>query len=149
MRLNQASDYALRIVMQCAMQPERIHRIEDVVKQHQFSKGHVMKIVSLLTRAEILKAIRGRGGGFCMGENWHSVTIGDVVRVIEADFAVVECLNRDIKADCNCCFLPACRIKPLMRRATDAFMAQLDGMTIQQAIQGLPIPPALQDIQTA
>ena len=145
MRLNQASDFALRLVMQCAMQPDKIHRIERVVQQQGFSKGHVMKLVNQLARAGILETVRGRGGGFRLGRFAGEIRVGDVVRAVEADFAVVECLKNEAPEAINCCYLPACRLKPLMFSASNAFLAVLDGMTIEAAIKGVPVPPDLWD----
>ncbi len=87
MRLNQASDFALRLVMQCAMQPDLTQRIEQVVQQQGFSRGHVMKLVNQLSRAGILKTMRGRGGGFKLGRAAKDISVGDVVRAVESDFA--------------------------------------------------------------
>ncbi|HAT85652.1 RrF2 family transcriptional regulator [Cohaesibacter gelatinilyticus] len=143
MRLNQASDFALRLVMQCAMQPDVIHRIDQVVQQQGFSKGHVMKLVNQLARAGIFETVRGRGGGFRLGRFAKDISVGDVVRAVEADFAVVECLRTGSAETKNCCFLPACRLKPLMNKASSAFLSVLDGMTIEAAIADLPVPEAL------
>ncbi|KZL19851.1 HTH-type transcriptional repressor NsrR [Pseudovibrio axinellae] len=143
MRLNQASDFALRLVMQCAMQPETNHRIDQVVLQQGFSKGHVMKLVNQLSHAGILETMRGRGGGFKLGRNAKEITVGDVVRAVESDFAVVECLRHQKPEDVQCCFLPSCRLKPLMHRASNAFLQVLDEMTVEAAVSGLPVPQAL------
>ena len=149
MRLNQASDFALRLVMQCAMQPDVIHKIDDVVRQQSFSKGHVMKLVSLLVRAGILSSVRGRGGGYRLGREAGEIRVGDVVRAVEADFHVVECLKPDEGKDCGCCYLPACRVKTLMGRAVSAFMAVLDDMTIEQVVRSMPLPVAFEPADPA
>lgn len=143
MRLNQASDLALRLVMQCAMQPDDIHRIDQVVEQQGFSRGHVMKLVNQLARSGILETVRGRNGGFRLGRFAKDISVGDVVRAVESDFAIVECLRLDVTQPVECCFLPACRLKPLMRKASNAFLAILDEMTIEMAITDLPVPSAL------
>lgn len=144
MRLNQASDFALRLVMQCAMQPDLTQRIEQVVQQQGFSRGHIMKLVNQLSRAGILKTMRGRGGGFKLGRAANDISVGDVVRAVESDFAVVECLREDDCGAINCSFLPTCRLKPLMQRASGAFMGVLDQMTIESAVYGLPVPAAFE-----
>ncbi|KZK96920.1 MULTISPECIES: Rrf2 family transcriptional regulator [unclassified Pseudovibrio] len=143
MRLNQASDFALRLVMQCAMQPDILQRIDQVVLQQGFSRGHVMKLVNQLSRAGILETMRGRGGGFKLGRLAQDISVGDVVRAVENDFAVVECLRQSECGEIQCCFLPSCRLKPLMQRASSAFLSVLDEMTIESAVIDLPVPAAL------
>ncbi|QUS58285.1 Rrf2 family transcriptional regulator [Pseudovibrio brasiliensis] len=143
MRLNQASDFALRLTMQCAMQPDALQRIDQVVQQQGFSRGHLMKLVNQLSRAGILETMRGRGGGFRLGRQAKDISVGDVVRAVENDFAVVECLRQSECGEIQCCFLPSCRLKPLMQRASIAFLDVLDEMTIESAITGLPVPDVL------
>lgn len=143
MRLNQASDFALRLVMQCAMQPEILQRIDQVVLQQGFSRGHVMKLVNQLSRAGILETMRGRGGGYKLGRAAKDVSVGDVVRAVENDFAVVECLRQSECGEIQCCFLPSCRLKPLMQRASSAFLSVLDEMTIESAVIDLLVPAEL------
>ncbi|KZL13465.1 Rrf2 family transcriptional regulator [Pseudovibrio sp. Ad26] len=142
MRLNQASDFALRLVMQCAMQPDILQRIDQIVLQQGFSRGHVMKLVNQLSRAGILETMRGRGGGFKLGRAAKDVSVGDVVRAVENDFAVVECLRQSECGEIQCCFLPSCRVKSLMQRASSAFLSVLDEMTIESAVADLPVPTA-------
>ncbi|ESX71614.1 MULTISPECIES: hypothetical protein [unclassified Mesorhizobium] len=38
-----------------------------------------------------MKAVRGRSGGLALGRSREKFRIGDVVRLTEPDFALVEC----------------------------------------------------------
>jgi Rrf2 family nitric oxide-sensitive transcriptional repressor len=54
------------------------------------------------------------------------VTLGQVLRVVEEDFQIVECFG-----DTNMCRISeACRLKHALRRALDAFLAELDEWTL-------------------
>ncbi|MEP3276371.1 MAG: Rrf2 family transcriptional regulator [Stappiaceae bacterium] len=148
MRLNQASDYALRIVMQCAMNSEAIMRIDDVVAAQNLSKAHVMKLVAQLGRVGILTTVRGRGGGFQLGRASNRISVGDVVRAVEADFSVVECMKDN--TEINCCYSPSCALKPVMGAAVDAFMHVLDGTLISDTVGKMskPVPFLTPEEQT-
>ena len=50
----------------------------------------------------------------------------------EKDFAVVPC--HDSHDEPECAILPACNLKRGMRRAVEAFIAELDKMTLAQTI---------------
>ncbi len=148
MRLNQASDYALRIVMHCAMNSETILRIDKVVSSQKLSKAHVMKLVAQLGRAGVLTTVRGRGGGFRLGRSPDKISVGDIVRAVEADFAVVECMRDIDESEVNCCFTPSCALKPVMGSAVDAFMQVLDDALISDIVGKMCKPvsfPAFDD----
>ena len=122
MRLNQASDFALRILMLLANKQEP-STVESISKELNLVRSHVMKIIAKLTHAGILISQRGRNGGVALGKSIETISIGEVVREIEADFAVVECMKEG-KSDCV--FAPNCRLKGVMYNARSAFLKTLD-----------------------
>lgn len=125
MRLNQASDYALRILMLLAAERQPV-TVDAMSVRLRLVKSHLMKIVARLVKAKILKSNRGRNGGISLGRPAEQITLGEVVRTIEADFAVVECMG----GGSHCVFLPGCRLKGVMHDARSAFLAVLDGQTL-------------------
>lgn len=130
MRLSQASDFALRILMLLANEKAPI-TVNAIAEKLGLVKSHVMKIVAKLVKAGILVSRKGRTGGVDLGRKPSDITLGQVVREIEADFAVVECMQ-DKK--CNCFFLPDCKLKSVMNGAKAAFMDVLDNQNLASVI---------------
>ena len=62
MRLNQASDFALRILMRLADNGSPM-TVEALTNDLHLVKSHVMKIVAKLARVGIVNSTRGRSGG--------------------------------------------------------------------------------------
>ena len=56
MRLTVFTDYALRVLMYLALEPERRVRIRDVAESYGISRNHLMKVVNKLTRAELVES---------------------------------------------------------------------------------------------
>ena len=56
-----------------------------------------------------------------------AIGIGDVVRTTEPDFHMVECFDQ---ARSDCVLSPACELKAALRRATEAWLAVLDELTL-------------------
>ncbi|MEP3525231.1 MAG: Rrf2 family transcriptional regulator [Hyphomicrobiales bacterium] len=127
MRLNQASDFALRILMLLATKKEPV-TVEMISRELNLVKSHVMKIVAKLVKAGVLTAHRGRSGGVGLGKPVDEIIIGDVVREIEADFAIVECMQDKTS---NCTFSPQCKLRGVMADARTAFLAVLDAHTLK------------------
>jgi Rrf2 family nitric oxide-sensitive transcriptional repressor len=91
MRLNLQSDYALRLLMHLAVnQGERV-TIAEVADRYGISRNHLMKVAYVLGRERFIATARGRSGGLQLARAPASIVIGDVVRRMEGDFALVEC----------------------------------------------------------
>ncbi|MCK7610664.1 RrF2 family transcriptional regulator [Roseibium sediminicola] len=133
MRLSQASDFALRILM-AAGQSDAPQTVEKLSTQLGLAKSHVMKIVAHLAKGGYLETTRGRGGGIRLAKAPEQIRLGDVVRLIEPDLGVVACLKPDTET--SCAFLPRCALKGAMARAAEAFLDSLNTQTLASILVG-------------
>ena len=159
MRLTQWTDYTLRVLMYCAATQTREQpvTITEIAESHGISRSHLTKIVQELSARGWLETTRGRGGGMRLMKPAREINLGDVVRATETDFAMVECFD----ASRNTCGLSQhCGLKGVLHRATQAYLAVLDGITLadlvaprgafsgmpaslrQGLVPGLPVLPA-------
>ena len=65
----------------------------------------------------------------------------------EKDFAVVPCHDEGTTA--HCAILPACNLKRGMRRAIDAFLRELDAMSLAETIAAPSTAASLLRIKAA
>lgn len=126
MRLTGFSDYALRVLMYAAAHRDRLITIDEVARVYGISRTHLMKVVNLLTRAGHLRAMRGRTGGLALARPPEAIGVGDVLRLTEPDFALVECFGDTSQ----CVITPCCRLRPILAEALEAFAATLDRYTL-------------------
>lgn len=130
MRLTHFSDYALRVLMYAAVRGENLITIEETAELYGISRAHLMKVANQLTRAGYLKAIRGRSGGLALAKRPDAISLGDVLRATEPDFALVECFT----ADNRCLITPRCRLRGALHEALAAFVGTLDRYTLADLI---------------
>ncbi|MGB5586404.1 MAG: Rrf2 family transcriptional regulator, partial [Gammaproteobacteria bacterium] len=126
MRLTVFTDYALRVLMYLAVNPEQRVTIRDVAEGYGISRNHLMKVVNKLTRAELVDASRGVNGGLRLARAPEEITIGEVVRKTEDEIALVECF----RADNQCIITPECALKDVFGEAQTAFLDVLDSYTL-------------------
>lgn len=127
MRLSDYTDYTLRVLMYCATHTDRLVTIGELADHHAVSKNHLMKIVNDLARQGMLETTRGRGGGLRLLKDPATIRIGDVIRATETDFRLVECFD----SKTNLCRLnPGCRLKQVFQSALQAYLKELDGVTL-------------------
>ena len=62
MRLNAQSDYALRLLMQLAVNENKLTTIAEVAQRFRISRNHLMKIAQALGHHGFIETVRGRAG---------------------------------------------------------------------------------------
>ena len=132
MRLTSFSDYALRMLMYTASAGDRLITIEEAAHTFNVSKTHLNKVANTLTRSGYLKAIRGRSGGLTLGRRPEMIRIGDVVRLTEPDFALVECFA----AGNQCVLTSSCKLSGMFGEAIASFQNTLDRYTLADITLG-------------
>lgn len=142
MRLTNFSDYALRMLMFAASSGDRLITIEQAARTFNLSKTHLNKVANTLTRGGFLKAVRGRSGGLMLGRPPEAIRIGDVIRLTEPDFALVECF-----ATGNQCVLTrCCKLAGMLDEAMASFQNTLDRYTLADIVLApQDFPPAVPD----
>ncbi|USE35297.1 Rrf2 family transcriptional regulator [Endozoicomonas sp. SCSIO W0465] len=129
MKLTKHTDYALRILMYAALQPEgRLLSIQEVTDTYDISRNHVMKIVQKLGHEGYLTTIRGKGGGFTLGKSPEAINLGALVRCMENTMKVVECEQP------MCRISPGCELKGVFAEAVAAFMGVLNQYSLADLI---------------
>ncbi|KUO56191.1 MAG: hypothetical protein APF80_00020 [Alphaproteobacteria bacterium BRH_c36] len=141
MRLTRASDFALRILI-LLLKTEGALSVETIAERLGLPKSHVMKIVSQLAAGGFVATQRGRAGGVRIMEDKGEISVGSVIRAIETEFAVVDCLG---KSGPQCAFEPRCALKSAMVEATDAFLHVLDQYSVSD-IAGRSQHPRLESL---
>lgn len=126
MRLTRFSDYSLRVLMYAASRGERLVTIEETAATYRISRSHLMKVCHQLTRAGFLRAVRGRSGGLALAKAPSEIGIGEVLRLTEPDFALVECFG----GGKDCAIAPHCRLQGVLHEALAAFLATIDRYTL-------------------
>lgn len=93
------------------------------------SGKYLEKIMRMLSNRGIVTATRGANGGYFLTKPPKDITIGDIVRTLEDDMEIIECVKSGGK--CKCC--PSSGV---WKKLYDGINAVLDGMTLEQMING-------------
>ncbi|WP_018913128.1 Rrf2 family transcriptional regulator [Thiomonas sp. FB-6] len=134
MRLTMRTDYALRVLIYLSLERcgQGSGTIDEIADAYRISRSHLKKVVNELAHHGVLETARGRAGGVRLTRDPASISIGEIVRMVEKDFAVVEC--HDAAAEPDCAIAQVCNLKRVLRRAVDAFMFELDKATLADAV---------------
>lgn len=138
MRLTSFSDYALRLLIYAAEHPDRLITIEEAAIAYDISRSHLTKVANVLTRAGFLVAVRGRSGGLRMGRAADELTLGEVLRVTEPDFAGIECFGPDAGTGTTASAGRPARLDTAIADALTAFLSVMDSRTLAQLLESPP-----------
>lgn len=126
MHLTRFTDYALRTLMYLGARPHEVVPVSEISQAYDISSNHVAKAAKWLTRDGYVRAHRGISGGLQLGVAPARIGIGALIRRTE-QLDLLECFDPETNA---CRLAPACRLRPALRRARDAFQAVLDEYTL-------------------
>lgn len=130
MRLTAFTDYALRLLIHLGRDAGRLCTIAEVAQQHGIAHSHLTKVTHLLAQAGLVETLRGRGGGMRLARPAASITLGEVVRLTETDFALVECFS----GTTACRLDGACGLAGVLDGALAAFLETLDRRTLADVL---------------
>ena len=91
MKLNQATDYAFRMVLHMALLPSGSKVTGAVLaEQELIPERFLLKIMR--SPAGIMKSFRGVDGGFALNRSPQEISLLDVIRAVEGDAYLQRCL---------------------------------------------------------
>jgi Rrf2 family nitric oxide-sensitive transcriptional repressor len=132
MQLTLRTDYGLRTLLylsQAGQEPVSAAAIADA---YGVSRTHLLKVVQALSAAGFVETRPGRSGGALLAREPEAIVIGEVVRALEPNFALVECFAPD---GGNCVITPACGLAPALEEARQAFLKVLDAYTLADCLR--------------
>lgn len=131
MQLSLHSDYALRVLMRLALDPQRLVTIEEIATGYGISKAHLTKVVQGLAQRGHVETVRGRKGGLRLARPAALLRIGRIVAEAERSMDLVECFDPDTD---TCPVTPACRLQGVLREALGDFLSALDRYTVADLV---------------
>ena len=132
MELTRFTDYSLRTLIFVALKKGELVSVREIANAYAISENHLTKVVHGLAKLDYLKTFQGRGGGISLGKSPSEINVGKIVREVEG-IAVVECLRKDGSG--TCCIAGVCKLQSALRRATEAFLGELDKLTLADLVE--------------
>lgn len=117
MQITKAGEYAVLGLMCLARRPAgSVVMIDEVSREEHIPKSFAAKIFQSLTKAGIVKSIRGTGGGFTLLRSATEITVLEVIEAIEGKIAFQRCL---VEVEPKCEHFGGCALCGLFEEAQD------------------------------
>ena len=105
--------------------------ISDLAAEEDIPKKFLELILLELKNQGILQSKKGKGGGYFLGKNPDSITLGQVIRILDGPLAPLPCVSQIAYRKCEECEDEAtCGIRMVMKEVRDATARILDGASL-------------------
>lgn len=149
LKIGTRSRYALRFMIELA-EVERAFRQESgksrgyvklrtVASSQEISWRYLEQIAPMLAEAGLVETVRGRFGGYRLLRNPATLSIAEILRVVESDEAPMKCFEPDD----DCSRSAGCAASTFWKGLSEVVDKYLEGVTLQDLAYGAHTLPEL------
>ncbi len=131
MKISTKGRYALRFMIDLAVNSGSFVALKDTAARQGISKKYLEQIVPLLNKSGMLITNRGYQGGYKLARKPEEYTIGDILRITEGSLAPVSCLDGEVNL---CERQDGCPTLDLWKGLYKAITDYLDSVTVQDLV---------------
>ncbi len=128
MQISTKGRYAMRLMLDIARygRGETV-KIKDIADRQDISPKYLEQIISELNRSGLVRSTRGPQGGYSLARPPEEYTVGSILRVMEGDLSVVQCV-KDGEGFCD--RFETCTTVRLWTKISDAISSVVDNITL-------------------
>ncbi len=128
MRLSNMADYAV-VVMSAASRHCGGARTSatELSSETGIALPTVQKLVSILSKASLLRSARGIGGGIQLARPAAAITLADIIEAVEGPIAMTSCVDTGSH---SCAMEGSCRVQPHWMDVNAAVRGALAGVSL-------------------
>jgi Rrf2 family protein len=110
--------------------------ISEIARRENIPPKFLELILLDLKNQGILQSKKGKGGGYFLARSPQSVTVGQIVRVMEGPLALLPCVSRTSYMRCReCRDERTCGIRIVLKDVRDATAKILDSTTLADVLK--------------
>lgn len=133
LKFSTRSQYGLRAMVCLAMSRGEIFSLKKISGKEGISFDYLEKIFSKLEKAKLIKAKKGVQGGYFLIKKPSKIKVGEIIRVLEGEVALVKCINKQKKFLCP--RGEKCLTRNFWRKIQDFLNKALDSLTLADLIK--------------
>ncbi|MBQ3393612.1 MAG: RrF2 family transcriptional regulator [Oscillospiraceae bacterium] len=134
MKISTKGRYALRVMVDLARHyPGDKVPLLDIAQRQDISEKYLESIVASLSKAGLVDATRGKGGGYRLIKDPRDYTVMEILRSSEGSIAPVACLDDD--GD-GCERMDSCPTLPMWKQLYEVIENYFNGVTLEDLANG-------------
>lgn len=118
--------YALRVMVDLSEHNTGVYiPLKEIAERQDISPKYLESIMTVLSKAGLVDALHGKGGGYKLNRSPNEYTVGSILKLTEGTLAPVACLERE---SVPCDRAASCRTLPLwteLDRLIDRYLEEV------------------------
>ncbi len=129
MWISTRGDYGLRAMIELARRYGTGEPVQarEIARRQYVPEDYLRQLLVALHRAGLVESARGAAGGYFLARDPSTITMAEVLRVLEGSLLPLECVT---ETGSLCQLAPACLMRPLWREAYEAILERLSQTTL-------------------
>ena len=104
--------------------------IKSIAERQNIPEAYLEQLIGQLRRSGLVRSVRGAQGGYLLSRSPAEITVGEVLRTLEGELAVVDCLMEEDACHKAC----SCPTRVVWKKLRDGVNEIVDGITLQDML---------------
>ena len=121
--------YALRVMVCLAQQEAGAYiPLKEIAEAEHISQKYLESIMTTLSKAGMVDAVHGKGGGYRLNRTAGEYTVGSILKLTEGSLAPVSCTSQGAAA---CSRSSCCHALPMWEKLEKMIDEFFEGITLE------------------
>ena len=125
--------YALRVMLSFAQRGnDEYIPLKEIAEAEGISQKYLESIMTILSKANFVDAVHGKGGGYRLNRKPEAYTVGSILKLTEGSLAAVSCTAQGASA---CSRTTCCQTLPMWEKLERMIDEFFEGITLADLLK--------------
>ena len=125
--------YALRVMVRFAQsEPGEYIPLKEIAEKEEISQKYLESIMTILSKAGLVDAVHGKGGGYRLNRTPEHYTVGSILKLTEGSLASTGCTSQGPAA---CGRASCCEALPMWEKLDRMIDDFFEGITLADLLK--------------
>ena len=125
--------YALRVMLSFAQRGgDEYIPLKEIAEAEGISQKYLESIMTILSKANFVDAVHGKGGGYRLNRKPEEYTVGSILKLTEGSLAAVSCTAQGASA---CSRTTCCQTLPMWEKLEKMIDEFFEGITLADLLK--------------
>ena len=132
MKISTKGRYALRMLLDLAEHKNKgFIALKEIAERQKISKQYLEQIILIMNNSNLLRASRGKQGGYILAKEPSDITVGHILRIAEGNLSSIACLESNVN---QCEMADTCKTLFIWKELNKVIADYLDSVTLQDIL---------------
>ena len=122
--------YALRVMVGLALKDSGEYvPLKEIAEEEDISQKYLESIMAILSKANFVDAVHGKGGGYRLNRKPEDYTVGSILKLTEGNLSPVSCTSQ------GCSRPTCCKAMPMWEKLEKMIDDFFEGITLADLLR--------------